>query len=351
MDLRLLLFAVMMFGGNILVRGDEGCLKQQENDLEIDGGACTELQSTAIKIKQKQLSFQFRYDSTTELSPKQITLEVGGCTVNGDVSYGYSPGYFKHDELGNPNLPVTLQATEDKITSGQRSLPDCKPTFTSEGDHFTIKVAYKPEHDEIPAFKIIFKDSELTGKVETAGDWSKKDWRLWVLIAVIVLIVAFFALSIVGGVLWYKQLKNKLAPIKAPLMPSHDTSTAKSTTMPKSKNEANDEKNANFSKWLKENPRIKTWRWPIGTYKPEDIEFLRKTLEGPNNQLTLEMMLRQDPLNEQSMKALLEWRKLLMVMARGYYSNVEYFRIDADFKLIKKVLDTHEAIRQQDQRV
>ncbi|KAI6231117.1 hypothetical protein M3Y95_00347400 [Aphelenchoides besseyi] len=351
MHLRLLLFAVLMFAGNILVRSDEGCLKQQESDLEIDGGACTELKPTTIKVKDKSLGFQFKYDSTTGLLPKKIELKVGGCTVDGHVAYGFAPGYFAHTKLGNTDFPVSFKASEDKLEWDQKSIQDCKPAFTPEGDYFTIKVEYKADTGEIPGFKIIFKDSELPGNIETAGEWTTKSWRLWLSIAGGLLIIALFVISIIGGVLWFKNLKKKLAPITTPLMPSVDTSTAKSTSMAKSKNEANEEKRAKIAKFVKENQWIKTWRWPTGTYKPEDIAFLRKTLEGPDKQLPLEIMLVQDPLNEQSIDALRKWLIKNNADVRGTCSNAEVLRLEDDMRLIMKILETREALARPNRKV
>ncbi|KAI6180395.1 hypothetical protein M3Y98_00715300 [Aphelenchoides besseyi] len=322
MDLRPVLFALSMFCGNVLVSSDEGCLKQHDNDLEIDGGTCTELKPMNIKVKEKQLSFQFKFDST-KVMVKPITLEVGGCMIAGDVNYGYSPGYFAHADLGNPNFPVGLKASEDKIKSIQKTLPGCKPVFTPEEDGSLIKISYDSKGEEVPGFKIVFKDSSFVETVEAAGDWSVRSWRLWVTIAGGVLIIAIVAILIIGGGWWYKKLKNKLVTDELPAMSTVGNTTAKSTTIPKSKTEMNSQKFTNLAKLFKDNPCIKNWRWPTETYKSEDIEFLREILKGPYSQLKLEMMLRQDPLNEQSIKALREWRKSIMLMSRRHNSNTD----------------------------
>ncbi|KAI6210336.1 hypothetical protein M3Y96_00317500 [Aphelenchoides besseyi] len=347
MDLRPVLFALSMFCGNVLVSSDEGCLKQHDNDLEIDGSTCTELKPMNIKVKEKQLSFQFKFDSTTPLVPKPIKLEVGGCMIAGDVNYGYSPGYFAHADLGNPNFPVGLKASEDKITSIQKTLPGCKPVFTPEEDGSLIKISYDSKGKEVPGFKIVFKDSSFVETVEAAGDWSVRSWRLWVTISGGVLIVAIVAILIIGGGWWYKKLKNKLVTDELPVMSTVGTTTEKSTTIPKSKTEMKSQKFTNLAKLFKDNPWIENWHWPLKTYTTKDVEFLRKTLEGPDSQLKLEMMLIQDPLNMQSMTALQNWLQNNNAALQGTCSNAEMLRLEADNRLIMKVLDARETLCQR----
>ncbi|KAI6196090.1 hypothetical protein M3Y94_01067500 [Aphelenchoides besseyi] len=292
--------ALLLVSSPLCASAEGDCFTSDDKEVKLSA-KCTKA-NTTIKFsdKDKALSFKLDASKAQETHVEKITLNIGGCT--------------------SFDLPAHARATSSGVTFSNptHNVPDCTPKFVADGDGNLVNVSYKADK-ELPNLKISFSDSQLYVAPEEKADWSTGGWRLWTVIAAVV-IITFFII---------KRCKNKKTDAKKGSTKS--TSTRKKSGTKKS--EKTGTKVSGSDDW------IQNYQWPLNPYTEKDKQFLRTHLQGPNP--PIRKLLKLHPILPKQSKPFNAWcveHQVLYAM-KDQLPIEQQRQLEADAQMFAQILE------------
>ncbi|KAI6212446.1 hypothetical protein M3Y94_00025100 [Aphelenchoides besseyi] len=225
--------AVLLISGPLYASAEGDCFTSDDKEVKLSA-KCTKA-NTTIKVSNKDqvLDFQLVHVDGGKSIPKAITLNIGGCEIQGDVTYGGARNSFQLASTVPPsNFPARAKATPSGVTfeNPTYSVPSCTPKFVADGDGHLVNITYEGKA-ELPNLQITFSSSQLYVPPEEKVDWSTSGWRLWTVIAAVVAVVLIILSIITFFVI--KRCKNKNQKTDAKKTTKKKSPTTKSASTKK----------------------------------------------------------------------------------------------------------------------
>ncbi|KAI6217737.1 hypothetical protein M3Y95_01205800 [Aphelenchoides besseyi] len=327
--------AVLLVSGPLCASAEGVCFTSDVKEVKLDA-KCTNA-NTTIKVsnKEKALDFQLVYIGGGKLTSDAITLNVGGCEIKGDVTYGGNRNSFQLDTSASPDFPARAKATSSGVTFSNPTynVPCGTPKFVADGDGYLVNISYTAA-EELPNLQIVFSSSQIYDPPEKKVDWSTGGWRLWAVIAAVVWVssgqqpsltthfsaVVLIILSIITFFV-IKRCKNKKTNAKK--------TTDKKSTMTKSTStkKAKKNKKKTETKVSNQNDWIENYRWPLNTFTEADKQYLRDRLQVLNP--PIHELLKKHPPGVNGAKAINAW----LAAHREMYRRVDDLPIEVQNQL------------------
>ncbi|KAI6217255.1 hypothetical protein M3Y95_01231200 [Aphelenchoides besseyi] len=341
--------AVLLVSSPLYASAEGDCFTSDGKEVKLSA-KCTKA-NTTIKVSSKDqvLGFQLIHVDGGNVNAESITLTVGGCVIQGAVSYGGARDSFQLDDTANPKFPARAKATSSGVIfeNPKYSVPSCTPKFVADGDGNLVNITYEGKA-ELPNLQITFSSSQLYVPPEEKVDWSTGGWRLWTVIAAVIAVVLIILSIITFFVI--KRCKNKNQKTDAKKTTKKKSPTTKSASTKKNntkKAKKSDEKKAKKSNEKKaeaKEPYIEDWiqiyRWPK-KFTENEKNYLRAHLQGPS--APVRKLFEVQPMEDVEHEALNEWvREHLNLLERWddlSYGKKRQVQADNDmFKLMSAAL-------------